>query len=270
MSITCGIDWASDHHDVAPVDQDGTLVAKKRVSDDAQGYRDLLDLLAVAGDSPQEPIPVAIETPRGLFVACLRSSGRPVHAINPLSAARYRERRRVTRAKSDHADAMVLANILRTDAHEHPPLPADSEQGRAITVLARAQQDAVGARPDRLTAQAAAWVRPCPPPQRAGQTDRPEARRRVRDPAHRPGRAGRGRPPAGRVTEVTAAAKIKDSVEVRLARGTKPADGDKVAAKLKDQKPDCYLTRFEPFLDKAHLDLGDRRPPAAAARSHCP
>jgi hypothetical protein len=30
--------------------------------------------------------------------------------------ARYRERHRVTRAKSDHADAMALANILRTDA----------------------------------------------------------------------------------------------------------------------------------------------------------
>ena len=143
VSITCGIDWASDHHDVALVDQDGTLVARKRVGDDARGYRDLLDLLAAAGDSPGAPIPVAIETPRGLFVACLRASGRPVHAINPLSAARYRERRRVTRAKSDHADAMVLANILRTDAHEHPPLPADSEQARAITVLARAQQDAV-------------------------------------------------------------------------------------------------------------------------------
>lgn len=143
MQITCGIDWTSDHHDIALVDHDGTLVAKRRVSDDAQGYQELLDLLADAGDSLQAPIPVAIETPRGLFVACLRASGRPVHAINPLSASRYRERRRVTRAKSDHADAMMLANILRTDAHEHPPLPADTEQARAITVLARAQQDAV-------------------------------------------------------------------------------------------------------------------------------
>ena len=31
VSITCGIDWASDHHDVALIDQDGTLVARKRV-----------------------------------------------------------------------------------------------------------------------------------------------------------------------------------------------------------------------------------------------
>jgi transposase len=38
---------------------------------------------------------------------------------------------------------MALANILRTDAEMHRPLPADSELVQAIAVLARAQQDAV-------------------------------------------------------------------------------------------------------------------------------
>jgi transposase len=38
---------------------------------------------------------------------------------------------------------MTLANILRTDAHMHRALPADSELVQAIAVLARAQQDAV-------------------------------------------------------------------------------------------------------------------------------
>src|SRR5919107_1189479 len=52
-------------------------------------------------------------------------------------------RHRVARARSDHADAMALANILRTDAEMHRPLPADSELVQAIAVLARAQQDAV-------------------------------------------------------------------------------------------------------------------------------
>ena len=60
-----------------------------------------------------------------------------------MAVARYRERHRVARAKSDHADAMALANILRTDADMHRPLPADSELVQAIAVLARAQQDAV-------------------------------------------------------------------------------------------------------------------------------
>jgi transposase len=60
-----------------------------------------------------------------------------------MAASRYRERHSVARAKSDHADAMLLANILRTDAAVHRPLPADSELVQAIGVLARAQQDAV-------------------------------------------------------------------------------------------------------------------------------
>jgi transposase len=142
LTITCGIDWAEAHHDVALVDEAGKLVAKRRISDDAQGYRRLLELLAEAGDSAGEPIPVAIETARGLLIACLRTSGRKVYSINPMAVARYRERHTVARAKSDHADAVALANILRTDADAHRPLPADSELVQAIAVLARAQQDA--------------------------------------------------------------------------------------------------------------------------------
>lgn len=51
--------------------------------------------------------------------------------------------------KSDAQDAAVLANILRTDSHAHRRMPADSELVRAISVLARAQQDAVWNRQDQ-------------------------------------------------------------------------------------------------------------------------
>jgi transposase len=139
----CGIDWAEDHHDVAIIDSDGQLVAKKRLTDDPQGLADLGELLAEAEDSADNPIPVAIETPRGLPVAALRATGRSVYAINPLAVARYRERHTVARSKSDHADAMTLANILRVDAHLHRQLPADTELCQAIAVLARAHQDAI-------------------------------------------------------------------------------------------------------------------------------
>lgn len=54
-----------------------------------------------------------------------------------------RDRGSVSRAKSDAADARVLANILRTDRHAHWPLPADSEAGQSVAVLARARQDAI-------------------------------------------------------------------------------------------------------------------------------
>jgi hypothetical protein len=60
-----------------------------------------------------------------------------------MAVARYRERRTVAQSKSDHVDAMTLANILRTDMHAHRQLPADSELARSIAVLARAHQDAI-------------------------------------------------------------------------------------------------------------------------------
>ena len=69
MRLFCGIDWAEDHHDVALVDAEGNLVAKRRIGDDAAGFTTLLQLLADAGDSDQQPIPVAIETSRGLLAA---------------------------------------------------------------------------------------------------------------------------------------------------------------------------------------------------------
>ncbi|GGO59288.1 mini-circle putative transposase for IS117 [Streptomyces lasiicapitis] len=140
--IYCGIDWAERTHDVALVDDTGQLLAKRHITDDAAGYKILLDLLAEYGDTAEHPIPVAIETSRGLLVAVLRQGKRKVFAINPMAAARYRDRHSVSRKKSDPGDALVLANILRTDMHAHRPLPGDSDLARAIAVLARAQQDA--------------------------------------------------------------------------------------------------------------------------------
>ncbi len=140
--IYCGVDWAEKTHDVALVDDTGQLLAKRHITDDAVGYKILLDLLAEYGDTEEDPIPVAIETSRGLLVAVLRTGKREVFAINPMAAARYRDRHSVSRKKSDPGDALVLANILRTDMHAHRPLPNDSDLARAIAVLARAQQDA--------------------------------------------------------------------------------------------------------------------------------
>jgi transposase len=149
MDVFCGIDWAEDHHDIALVDRDGQLLARRRISDDAAGLASLLALLAEHGDTAGDLVPVAIETPRGLLTACLRATGRKVYPINPMAVARYRDRHSIAGRKSDHGDSVVLANVLRTDLHAHRPLPVDSELAQAIAVLARAQQDAVW---DRTTA----------------------------------------------------------------------------------------------------------------------
>ena len=62
MSVYCGIDWSEHHHDIALVDHEGKLLVHRRIADSATGLRELLDLLAEHGDTPDAMVPVAIET----------------------------------------------------------------------------------------------------------------------------------------------------------------------------------------------------------------
>jgi hypothetical protein len=142
MDVFCGIDWAEDHHDIAVVDASEHFCWRGGGSATTRPAGALTGVLAEHGDSAEDPIPVAIETPRGLLTACLRcrAQGLPDQpdGRGPLPGpvlGRGPEVRSV--------DAVVLANILRTDAHAHRPLLADSELAQAIAVLTRAQQDAV-------------------------------------------------------------------------------------------------------------------------------
>ena len=145
MTSTCGIDWSERHHDVAIVDADALVVARARVSNDAAGFGQLIQLLAAHASEPTA-IEIAIETDKGLLIAALRAAGFAVFAINPRAVARYRERYGQAGGKSDPGDAVVLANILRTDRHAHRRLPADTELARTIKVAARQHQEAIWAR----------------------------------------------------------------------------------------------------------------------------
>jgi hypothetical protein len=61
-------------------------VVRRRVDNDAAGFTELLTLLAQAGDTAVHPIPVAIETDCGLWIAALRATGWAIYPINPLAA----------------------------------------------------------------------------------------------------------------------------------------------------------------------------------------
>ena len=80
---------------------------------------------------------IGIETDRGLWVQALGAAGYQVYAVNPLAVARYRDRHQVSGAKSDAGDAKLLADLVRTDRHNHRPMAGDSPDAEAIKVLAR-------------------------------------------------------------------------------------------------------------------------------------
>lgn len=144
MAITCGIDWAEAHHDVALADTEGRTLARARITSDAAGFSTLLELIAEHGGCLEET-PVAIETDKNLLVVALVGAGFTVYPINPRAVARYRERHGQAGGKSDPGDAAILANVLRTDKHMHRPLPAVSEQASAVKALARQHQEAIWA-----------------------------------------------------------------------------------------------------------------------------
>jgi transposase len=143
VQLWCGIDWAERHHDVSVVDETGVQQVRLRIEDTAAGFSELMTMLIEQRERSGQPVTVAIETAKGLLPAALRAAGVPVTVINPLAVSRYRDRHSPSRAKSDAGDALVLANILRTDPHAHRPLPADSELAQSVQVLARAHQDAI-------------------------------------------------------------------------------------------------------------------------------
>jgi transposase len=102
-------------------------------------------LVATHAVDPAQVV-VGIETDRGLLVAALLAAGYQVYAVNPQVVGRYRGRHQVSRAKSDRGDAKVLADLVRTDRHNHRQVAGDSPLAEAVKVLARAHQSMIWTR----------------------------------------------------------------------------------------------------------------------------
>jgi transposase len=144
-----GDDWAEDHHDIEVQGEDGRRLARARLPEGIAGLTRLHELLAehLSEDDVDaetgfvaQNVVVGIETDRGAWVAALVAAGYQVFAINPMSAARYRERHGTSGAKSDRGDAHVLAEIVRLDRDHHRPVAGDSPEAEALKLVARSHQ----------------------------------------------------------------------------------------------------------------------------------
>jgi hypothetical protein len=149
--IFVGVDWAEDHHDVCVMDHDGAVLGKRRVPDSVAGIGELHELVAEHAEDDEEVV-VGIEIDRGLVVTSLAAAGYQLFAINPMASSRYRDRHAVSGAKSDPGDAKVLADLVRTDRHNHRPLAGDTDLVEGIKLLARVHQSAIWGRQRQLNA----------------------------------------------------------------------------------------------------------------------
>jgi Transposase/Transposase IS116/IS110/IS902 family len=143
--IFVGDDWAEQHHDVYLMDEAGRRLASRRLPEGLAGIRQLHELIAAHAEEPDQAV-IGIETDRGLWVAALSGAGYQLYAVNPLAVARYRDRHHVSGAKSDASDAKLLADLVRTDRHNHRLIAGDSPEAEAIKVLARTHQSLIWAR----------------------------------------------------------------------------------------------------------------------------
>ena len=142
MVLYVGDDWAEAHHDVHLMNEAGDRLASGQLAEGVCGMAALHELLARHAAEPDEVV-IGIETDRGPWVSALLAAGYCVYAVNPRSVARYRERHRVSGAKSDAGDAKLLADLVRTDRHNHRPVAGDSDAVDAVRILARAHQQLI-------------------------------------------------------------------------------------------------------------------------------
>ena len=142
MVLYVGDDWAEDHHDVQLMDESGERIAARRLPEGVAGVTALHELVAQHAAGPGEVV-IGIETDRGPWVSALVAAGYHVYAINPRSASRYRDRHHVGGAKSDAGDARLLADLVRTDRHNHREVAGDSDEAGAVRILARTHQQLI-------------------------------------------------------------------------------------------------------------------------------
>lgn len=110
----CGFDWARKaHHVCVVVDKAGAAVLEVSFADDADGWESFGKKLSAVAEVSK--VGVAIETRCGPEVERLLAMGLAVYPMNPKAASRYRDRKSVSGAKSDFADAFCFGDGLRTD-----------------------------------------------------------------------------------------------------------------------------------------------------------
>jgi transposase len=268
-----GDDWAEDHHDIEVQDESGRRLARARVPEGIAGLSRLHELLAehLSEDDvdPQtgfvaQSVVVGIETDRGAWVAALAAAGYQVFAINPMSAARYRDRHGTSGAKSDRGDAHVLAEIVRLDRGHHRPVAGDSPAAEALKLVARSHQAfiwdrtrhfqrlrsalreffpaALKAFPDLLAAEALELLERAPDPARAARLSRSKitaalSRARRRDPESR----------AEAIQAVLRAPALRQPPEVEAAYGFIVASAVRLIAQLNDQIAELQAVVAEGF-----------------------
>ncbi|GEM_PF-1535694 len=136
-----GVDWATEAHAIAIVDEAGRLVDNFTVEHTAADLAELCRRL-----EKHNVRRVAIERPDGPVVDALLAARFEVVVVASRSVRALRERYGTAGNKSDRSDAYVLADCLRTDGHRWVSLEPDSPATVTLRNHVRTRKDLVETR----------------------------------------------------------------------------------------------------------------------------
>ncbi len=189
MIVTCGIDWASDHHDVALADHEG---ARARITDDLDGLHQLRESsaptatlrtprspsrsrLSVAFSSPASVPPAGLSTPSPRWLPPVTSTATPSPARKPVTSTRWCSRTSCARTRPLTALCPTTANSPRPSPSRPAPQDAVWDRTQAGNKLRSncANTSPASSPPSSATARGSAaaspvpcWPRPPPPNRR--------------------------------------------------------------------------------------------------------
>ena len=139
--VYVGLDWAATVHAVCVMSAAGKVLAQFTIEHTADGIASLIRRLVKYGDP--EVVQVGIERPNGRLVDLLLEAGHPVIPVSPNAIKTWREGEVVSGAKSDAADAIVIAEYLRLRHHRLHPVQPYSAETKALRTVVRTRDDIV-------------------------------------------------------------------------------------------------------------------------------
>lgn len=140
--VCIGIDWSDQSHSFCIVDETGKKLHAFEIPHGQSGFEIAHERIAKYAPATQDAL-VAIETKDSLIVDFFLELGYSLHFLNPKQTDRFRDRHRMSSAKSDGFDAYVLADALRTDRHLFNALSALDDYSLKLRVLTRTREGLV-------------------------------------------------------------------------------------------------------------------------------
>jgi len=134
MQVYLGIDWSQNKHDMAILNEAGAVIAQQTIGHSQDGFLKLDWSRKGLGVAPSDCL-VGLETAHNLLIEFLWAHGySQVYVIPPHVVKRIRGRYGHAGARTDQSDAILLADLLRTDRARLQPWHSDSVLTRQMRV----------------------------------------------------------------------------------------------------------------------------------------